>query len=729
MQNFIIGYGETLTSTVEVKNGSGGKNHPYTEEEARGRFERGLSHIMTDIMDKPDVECANNEVVIKFMQHPTYLAKSYYPRSLFKKFGMRDIGSKAITIKPDKWGVKKHPTDAIASCIYVSGSKESYQKMLSAVKDNDLDKAGLDLIRTIEKIGIFDESEKIKHIDMDVENLRLEVVIHASQKDHYVVTAFINYIGLLGGLVETAKMKVVGGLTFVPIVISQGEEQNVAKFSQLRVLRSIPQLRVNKPDVLRTSLKNNCTLPDSNALNKDIKVCIFDGGIGNHHLLDRWVNETVPSDVTKSYPAWLTHGGEVCSAYLFGPYNMDKGEFDAPYTDVDIVRVMSPDDGGDPDLFDVLNRIENVLKENKYKYINLSLGPRIAIEDDEVHVWTSVLDSYLQDGSCLATIAIGNDGDLSGDFARIQPPSDMVNSLAVGSSDSNLASWNRAPYSCKGPGRSPGIIKPDGIIFGGSEEELFNVYSPVSDSIVGTMGTSYSAPYALRTAVAIDAITDFELSATAIKALMIHNTEKDLHHFHEAGWGRFPNNPEEVIECLEDEATIIFQGVLKPSEYLRIPVPLPENAQCTWVHLSATFCINTVTDPEHPLHYTRNGLEISFRPNYSKVKDKATHAKTHSFFSCKKLYPDEQMLRDDAHKWETNLSQSAKFKRTTLDGPIFDVKYHSREQGGTASSGVDPIPYCLVLTIRTEGYNQLYNLILQENRSLQAIKVRSRIRV
>ena len=729
MKNFIIGYGETLTSTVEVKNGSGSKNHPYTVEEARSRFEQGLSHIMTGIMDKPDVECANNEVVVKFIQHPAYLAKSYYPRPLFKKFGMRDIGSKPIRIQPDKWGVKKHPTDAVASCIYVSGSKDSYQKMLSAVKDKDFDKTYFDLIRTIEKIDIFDVSDKIKYIEMDSENLRLEVVLHASQQEHYVVTAFINYIGLLGGLVETTKMKVVGGLTFIPIVISQGEEQNVAKFSQLRVLRSIPQLRFNKPEVLRRSLSDNCILPAENALNKDIKVCIFDGGIGNDHLLNRWVNEAIPDDVTKSHPAYLRHGGEVCSAYLFGPYNRDAKEFDAPYTDVDIVRVMSPNDGADPDLFDVLSRIEHVLKEKKYKYINLSIGPRVAIEDDEVHVWTSVLDSYLQDGSCLATVAIGNDGDLSGDFARIQPPSDMVNSLAVGSCDSNMASWNRAPYSCKGPGRSPGIIKPDGIIFGGSDEELFNVYSPVSDSIVGTMGTSYSAPYALRTAAAIDAITDFELSATAIKALMIHNTEKDVHHFHEAGWGRFSNNAEEVIECLEDEATIIFQGVLKPSEHLRIPVPLPENAQCTWVHLNATFCINTVTDPEHPLHYTRNGLEISFRPNHSKFNDEATHAKTQPFFSCKKLYPNEQTLRDDAHKWETNLSQSARFKRTTLDQPIFDVKYHSREQGGTASSGVDPIPYCLVLTIRTEGYKQLYNSILQENRSLQTIKVRSRVRI
>ncbi|MFH4189066.1 peptidase S8, partial [Acinetobacter baumannii] len=85
-----------------------------------------------------------------------------------------------------------------------------------------------------------------------------------------------------------------------------------------------------------------------------------------------------------------------------------SGLLGSPYTSVDVVRVLSPEDEHDPDLFNVLTRIEAVLKEKKYKYINLSLGPQIAVDDDEVHVWTSVLDQYLQDGHCLATIAIGN---------------------------------------------------------------------------------------------------------------------------------------------------------------------------------------------------------------------------------------------------------------------------------------------------------------------------------
>ena len=44
-------------------------------------------------------------------------------------------------------------------------------------------------------------------------------------------------------------------------------------------------------------------------------------------------------------------------------------------------------------------------------------------------------------------------------------------------------------------------------MFGGAPHNLFRVYSPRIHSFVDTMGTSYAAPYALRVAAGIDAIT------------------------------------------------------------------------------------------------------------------------------------------------------------------------------------------------------------------------------
>lgn len=729
MKNFIIGYGETLTNTVSVKTGSGDKKHPYTIKEARKRLSDNLDEIIYDIQLKSPDSCANDEVVVKFIQHPSYLAKTYYPRKLFRKFGMRDVGSRSITVSPEKWGIQDPPLKGLASCVYVAGTKSQYDNFLQQLKVGEIDDNVLQLLRTIERIDLFKSSEKIKNLDENPEINRLEVVIHASDDDNGIISSFCKYVSKLGGHVESDKLKNVGGLTFLPVVIERGKEKNLAEFSHLRVLRSIPKLRINKPDVLRELLNTKIELPTNFKLSEKFKVCVFDGGIGTNHLLSDLVNEIIPKDVSSGHPTYLSHGAEVCSTYLFGNYDKEKQKFDIPYTAVDIVRVISDDDEADPDLFDVLTRIENVLAEEKYKYINLSLGPRIAIDDDEVHVWTSVLDKYLQKGDCLAMVAIGNDGDLPDKYGRIQPPSDMVNSLSVGSANSKNDLWERASYSCVGPGRSPGLVKPDGLIFGGTDENPFYLYSPLTHSVIGTMGTSYAAPYVMRIAAGVDALTDFDLNPSTVKALLVHNTVIDDHTQEEVGWGRFPHTPEEILECLDDEATIIFQGELLPNQHVRIPVTIPDTVDCTWVHLKATFCINAVTDPEHPLHYTRSGLDITFRPNQKRSTSEQEHPDTKTFFSDKNLYQVEEELREEAYKWETTISRKQRFKLTTLDAPVFDVKYHAREQGAAPNPGLNPIKYSCILTIRTQGDVSLYNSILQQNQTLQSLKVKNRIQL
>lgn len=727
MKNFIIGHGETLTRHVKIDSGSGEKSHPYTFNEARSKLVSDLAEVIVGIDSKPMLQCAKGEVVVKLIQHPSFLAKSYYPTQLFKKFGIKDVGSKSIKVKPRKWAVKKHPDQGVASCIYVSGSRNAFEAMINTLEGDYLPEVTKNLIRTIESVSLFSAEEKIKTIEKSTDSLKLEVVLHAANVDKDIYLAFSNYVQSLEGIADWERSKNVGGLTFLPVRIPAGLENALAEFSHLRALRSIPKLRVFRPEAVRATISDAFTLPEFRPLNADFKVCIFDGGLGTENIITPWVKEIIPLDVRKSHPGFLAHGGEVCSTYLFGPFNEATKSFQAPYTNVDIVRVLSPDDK-DPDLFDVLTRIENVLRQKAYKYVNLSLGPRLPVEDDDVHVWTSVIDSLLQDGHCLATVAIGNDGELEGEYARIQPPSDMVNCFAVGSCDLSSSNWNRASYSCKGPGRSPGVVKPDGVIFGGSEKELFKVYSPQTHTIVGTQGTSYAAPYALRVAAGIDSITDFNLSTSAIKALLIHHANREDKDIYDVGWGRLPTSPEEVIECKSDEAIIIYQGELKPSQHLRIPIPVPKGLNCKWIHLKATFCFNANVDPEHPLHYTRSGLVVSFRPNEEKVKEDAKHASTKTFFSVGKLYETEEELRDDAHKWETCISQSERFRSSTLSSPVFDVKYHAREKGGDPEDTKLPLNYSLVLSIRAEGETETYNMVLQQNQTLQAVKVSSRIR-
>ena len=272
MKNILIGYGESLTENVDVKSGSGKKKHPYSFAEAREHFIDDMSVVLESTRTKPTNQCANGEVVIQFLQHPSYLAKSYYPNKLFKRFGLRDVGSKAVTVKPKKWAIKEPPEEGLASCVFVSGTPDQF-----------------------------------------------EALLHASKSDLYVRESFEQYARSIDAITDWTRAKIVGGLTFLPVSIGSGYEVNLADFSHLRALRSVPKLRINRPDLMRTSLATSFSLPEFTDLQTDFEVCIFDGGLGDNTVISQWANEIVPADITGSHPKLLSHGSEVCSTYLFGP--------------------------------------------------------------------------------------------------------------------------------------------------------------------------------------------------------------------------------------------------------------------------------------------------------------------------------------------------------------------------------------------------------------------------
>jgi hypothetical protein len=76
---------------------------------------------------------------------------------------------------------------------------------------------------------------------------------------------------------------------------------------------------------------------------------------------------------------------------------------------------------------------------------------------------------------------------------------------------------------------------------------------------------------------------------------MVHHAKNNDNEQVEVGWGLFPSSPEEIIECLSDEAMIVYQGELEQSQHLRIPIPLPDGIDCTWVHIK-------VNRPQFPRH-------------------------------------------------------------------------------------------------------------------------------
>lgn len=113
--------------------------------------------------------------------------------------------------------------------------------------------------------------------------------------------------------------------------------------------------------------------------------------------------------------------------------------------------------------------------------------------------------------------------------------------------------------------KKPQVIKPDLVTFGGEEREYFHVLTDDTNPVIAPqMGTSFAAPYALRTAVGIK--SSFRWRSNNIGDQSAYDSfmfSKDYSHA-EVGWGKLPENINDIIVSPNGVARIVYQGELKP---------------------------------------------------------------------------------------------------------------------------------------------------------------------
>ncbi len=737
--NFLLGNGERLTSRVHVLTGGGEKNPPYTFERAQRRLTTKLREVVVAFDAVPSEAAPKDEVVAIVTLHPRYIAKSDFPQELLSEVGLRSIGSRSQSIAPDSWGIKKHPKTAITEQVFVAGKKSTFRKWATDLPRWTPNVRGADQISQFEDVAPFSAKEKLRSFPSGRgRHGVLEVVLH-NAGDPEIVEAFLEYARLRNARPIADRRRDVKGLTVIPVEADFDAAEELARFSFVRVARPLPALRL-RPTLTRSVGTQGVRLPASGPLDPSFRAVVFDGGMPDRAVsaLNPWVNYLEPSGIGPAVPNLQDHGLAVTAALLFGP--VASIELPTPPCGVDHVRVIDAHTSPGPDMayVDVLDRIIEHLDSHPgaYQFMNISLGPNTPLSDDEVTVWTASLDDRLATGRAVATFAVGNDGERDADAGlnRLQPPADAVNAIAVGAADKAGAAWIRAVYSCVGPGRSPGYVKPDGLVFGGSDAEPFVTLGVLQGLVrVDTQGTSFAAPYALRSAVATRAQLGARLSPLAIRALMIHRADPGDHSRSDVGWGRFESDPARLITCEDTEALVVYQGILPVSEHLRAAIPLPASGLRGMVRLTATLVIAPEVDPEHPGAYTRSGLEVAFRPNstrYAEYDDgkRSTHPQTRSFFSAGNFSETgESVLSDEAYKWEPCLRNSQQFRATTLHDPCFDIYYHHR-QSGTKATHPQPIPYAFVVSIHAPRVQDLYNRVVRNYANI-LVPLRPRLRI
>jgi hypothetical protein len=714
-ENFILGYGERLTDAMTPPPSMMHKQSPYSFDEAKTRLSPGARETATKLVSLPDSACPGGQTVAAFTLHPTYTAKSYYPDALFQELGLEAIGSKQEVVTPQKWTRQGEPQQQRTTTLFVKGQKSNFEQLEASIAGIDpASTAAKDLVK-IETIRPISDMPRIRGVSMEEDVLDLEIALHVGHgaDQSTIIEGFERYVGDLDAEINLATQLKTSGLCFVGVKAPKDNLEEIAKYSFLRSVRQMPRIR--RLTRSASGLNFEAMLPDSAPIDPSIRVAIFDGGVPEGTILEPWVRRYDADGIGVPVDKHLLHGVGVTGALLFGTLQSGS-RADRPYSFVDHYRVLDEDD----DELTVLHRILTVLEANNYKYANISVGPPTPIDYGEIDPWTSALDEVFVKKQLLVTIATGNAGDLeevSGN-ALIQPPSDTVNGLAVGAANSTRDDWQRADYSSYGPGRTPGVIKPEVVGFGGQlPDDPFYLVSPSGAVTWKDHGTSYAAPTVLRTALGIRAHFGEVLSPIALKALLIHGAEDVGHERKHCGWGRVPSDFRDIVSTEGHSARIVYQGTLSPAGWMNVQIPMPTEQLTGMVTIQATLCYFTPVDSEDPNNYTKAGIEIRFRPHSekrtreAKTGERQMYPDSQSFFQAGAIDVFDDELTHNAHFWETALSAQVTKRATSLHDPVFNLHYNARSNGGRADDGPE-INYALVVTVTAKNHDDIYDKVL-----------------
>ncbi len=718
-KNFLLGKGERLTEDILVSSGGGPKEAPYTFIEARERLSPMVAKAVAAIDELPDEACPQGQAIISLTLNPEYIAKSYFPAELLRDVGIEVVGSRPKRITPGKRSKGREAIETITTELFARGSRDSIRSWGRSLPEWKGSRESSGELISIEEVSAPIPDTKIKGSLPKKGELPLEIVLHTTELEAQteLLKEFAEFLNVRKMSVKFGRRFFAKGLCFLELDAPAERASEISLFSMVRTLRVMPELRVLRPTIRASGIPSKAPeLPDDPPLSNDVRVAIFDGGIPEKHPLTKWVTPRELPNMTPATEEFLTHGVGVTSAALFGHIDPRK-PLPRPFSYIDHYRVLDETPGQNRhELYEVLDRIESVLSTEEYDFVNLSIGPRLPIEDDDVHAWTAVLDDRLSRTSTLAGIAVGNDGE--GDsilgLDRIQVPADCVNGLAIGACDTPEEDWQRVPYSSIGPGRSPGVMKPDLVGFGGALGRPFVVMAlDLLPALTSTGGTSFATPSVIRLATGIRAHFGSNLNHLAIRTLLIHTSEESEHSPHEVGWGRAARDVNDIVLCNDDTIRVVYQGEISPAKYIRAAIPLPKDQIKGMVLIKATLCYKSQTDPHHPGNYTRAGLDVTFRPHDKKyTRDKQLHPDSASFFGLSKMGATEIELRRDAMKWENCLHHSVNKRGSSLNNPCFDIHYNSRLEGRNFVHS-EKLPYALVVTVHAKSISDLYNQIVR----------------
>ncbi|WP_163869600.1 S8 family peptidase [Myxococcus eversor] len=766
----LLGGGEHLREVVTIAQGGRPKFHPHTLAEAHALLAPQAGSLAKAVTKMPQALRARH-IVFEATLLPNYLAPSYFPTALLEAHSLYPVGTRQATgVLKTK---KKQKDDAPTKTILIAGDPAHVLSFANAAmrrpvgeKDPEWSK-----LRELSEIRLATPDDIVKAPKValgDGEVITWETVLNPigrnknerSDLEPEAFLRWVKHIRDLDGDVDIEFRRELGGVIFVPIALHAEAIHEAARFNLVRAIRPMPSIRPYRPTFRRTASSSKRPTPpaaDARPLTNE-RVAIFDGGINQ---LSPYLQPFVTAeDLTTAAPTSedMRHGSMVTSAFLFGHIAPTDTVLQTPVAYVDHFRVLplAPSTKFDHGLYQCLDSIKNTVRERKYKFVNLSLGPDEVVDDGDPHYWTSQLDTLAEELGVTFFLAAGNNGNEDGKlgFNRVQVPGDMVNGLAIGATSTHAGKKAvRASYSAIGPGRAGQRVQPICVAFGGCDELPFGGLDQ-RGRYVESAGTSLASPLAMRGAVQLGTILGKKRTTpSAIRSFSAHFSERAQrgHNSIELGFGRIPSSYNEIFACAPHEVSVIYQDTLARDEVvaMRLPVPRTGIDEFTTIEIDWTIAFTSKIDPSDATDYTLSSIEEIFRPHdlirSATRKDESMDVrldkidteqlvldgwtisyapKAHS----NRLKSGHESSRRAAGKWETILRGRVRFSASDLYLPRLDLIHTSRDDGGLTRK-VPPLNMTMVATIRADANVPLYDLVRQQFRILSPIATHLPVRI
>ncbi|MDR2394810.1 MAG: S8 family peptidase [Treponema sp.] len=652
-----------------------------------------LEALEQAIAKLPTGACPGDYVVLVLVLHPEESGSIDFPVQWLP--GARILGS-----RPSRKG------PGTINC-YMAVQKQYIAALAEKVRNGtpDLDRF-LACFVSINLLGPEHRLKKLGNVQNYPGDEHFEIALHifSDGPEGFPLEAFCAYAQEVGFRVKREHRFLTQQLLFVPVRGPLEKLPDLARFTFIRQIQEVPRMRpfISRRQVVHKELQ----LPLGEPLSQAPRVAIFDGGLPEAHPIDHFITQYVPLNPdAETMPGGEEHGLGVTSAFLFGPLQPAE-EIKRPYAPVAVFRLVDSncEKADDLHMYQSLEYIRQILTGGGFEFVNISVAPQISAEDHDVHAWTTVLDELACKEGLFITVAGGNNGSLSN--PRIEVPGDGVNIVSVGAADRQGQGWKRAPYAAQGPDRSPALVKPDMVVFGGSDKDPFRVLAPGEGLCIATeTGTSFAAPYLLRHAVGLRVLGGEAVSVLTIRALLIHYADRGGNRVFDVGWG-CPPPPEVIIAGFPGEIRLIYQGKAAPGYKIQADVPVPDADFQGPVRIEGTFCYMSPVSHHDPVAYTKTALDIDFISCEDVASGRDSRFPVLEFFDMADGNAPGRGLTRDQYP-EILLKATVKSGEHILDardvaGAYFEIRRVDSSDKNRHQRGHE-IAYSLVITVTKEN--------------------------